>query len=126
MDSEDGQRYVATTNTDFYQWFDARTGSGKVLKIDFSSNDKVTPEKLEDDEVDERTEYYDTLQELYDMYFEAKHPVCCTKEDVLQQRIVAPSLEAGKVSNRTKPTESRAVRLYPPKNPRMARISSRG
>ena len=100
----------------FYRAFDTATGNGRVLTSDLSST-FVEIMKLHETEIAERNSWLQTLNTIYAHYINAQrpiaHPIVTSQELILQQRLVAPVLPAGKVSTRSKPQESRKGRLYP-------------
>jgi hypothetical protein len=107
---------TTTASSKYYEYLNSTTKEGKLFNTDFSSEPDVPEGNLTEKEIKERTAHYDTLQKLYEHYNTAlqRHPVCTTKEDVLQQRIVAPHLTTGKVSSRGALNEKKVGGLYPP------------
>ena len=94
----------------FYRAFDTATGNGRVLTSDLSST-FVEIMKLHETEIAERNSWLQTLNTIYAHYINAQrpiaHPIVTSQELILQQRLVAPVLPAGKVSTHSKPQESR-------------------
>jgi hypothetical protein len=98
---------------EYYALYDEITDGGKVMIHDLSD---VTQTTLTNLEADARKEYRSTLSTLRMHYHNRPVPSVTTKEDVLCQRIVAPSLQSKHVSPRSSVTdcESRKGLGYPP------------
>jgi hypothetical protein len=107
---------TAATILAYYTYFLNLTNNGIVFYVDLSSDPEAKKGELTKQEKDERLAYYRTIHKLHEHYMaQQQHLVCISKEEVLQQRIVAPRLKAeGKVSWRSSQSESRANRFYPP------------
>ena len=98
----------------YYDLFDRMTHSGRVFTEDLSDVD-VSRTTLTSQEERARTEYTATVETLRSEYKKRVHihPIATTKEEVLQQRVVAPCLASSNVSSRSAAAEPRASRVYP-------------
>jgi hypothetical protein len=108
------QQHNKLSDSIFYDDFDRLTDNGKVFEVDLSSNNNVDRKKLTEVEKLERNKYNTTIQKLLSMYKNAINPICYTKEQVLQQRIVGSCLRDSMMSSRAAVNETKAARLYPP------------
>jgi hypothetical protein len=104
----------------YYDEFIRKTNNGRVFELNLSSVD-VDINKLTEAETTQRQEWATTLEELDHHYLDRRYvggdiepPAITSQEMVLQQRIVAPKLGAGKVSTRSRKAEPRKGRMYPP------------
>jgi hypothetical protein len=103
------------SSINYYDFFDQNTNNGKVFDEDLSAQD-VSQKSLTEGEDIARSEYQtaiDILHDHYDNCDDSYHPVATTKEEVLQQRVVAPCLGQESVSGRSATNESRSHRIYP-------------
>jgi hypothetical protein len=76
----------------YYEFFDEMTNNGRVFDEDLSKK-VIKRESLTPGEQETREAYKETiesLQEYYDNCDDKDHPIATTKEEVLQQRVVAP------------------------------------
>jgi hypothetical protein len=104
---------------EYYKEFVELTKDGVVLFVDFSSNEDLN-NTLEEEEKQERENYEKTIRNLATIYGNKKrHPKVRTREDLLRQRIVAPTLafkENYNISARSSTKiEIRSNRRYPSK-----------
>jgi hypothetical protein len=96
----------------YYAYFDEVTEGGRVMTHDLRD---VTQKTLTTLETEARIAYEETLLTLEDHYRNRPSPNVTVKEDVLCQRVVAPSLSYDDVSARSSVTDSRQGRVYPPR-----------
>ncbi len=99
--------------TSYYRLFASVTENGRVFAQP-ESYDNDLPLLLTHSEKIERENYKNTIENLIIQYNEMEYPVATTKEEVLQQRVVAACLASEHASSRAKSSESRAGRVYPP------------
>jgi hypothetical protein len=104
------QRQSSSIN--YYQFFDQKTNHGKVFD-EYLSAQHVGKKSLTASEKKARSLYQETIETLHGYYRGKNHPVATTKEEVLQQRVVAPCLGIGRVSSRSATNERRSHRVYP-------------
>ena len=99
---------------EYYKLFDERTNDGRVFDEDMSAQN-VNKTRLTSNEAKARTNYEAVIKTLRTEYKKSKyvHPIATTKEEVLQQRVVAPCLAPKNVSSRAATNERRAGREYP-------------
>jgi hypothetical protein len=97
------------SSLEYYAYFNQMTNGGIVMTNDLSGN---TIMALTEDEILEREQYTNTIATLAEYYRNRSSPIVATKNDVLCQRIVAPTLESGAVSARSVASETRAGREY--------------
>jgi hypothetical protein len=98
-----------------YEFFDSFTCNGNVYKANVSSSTDATKSGLTNLERNERMAYEATIQILILHYDVQPHPICRTKEQVLQQRICAPCLPFQNVNDRAARLDCTYGRLYPAK-----------
>ena len=104
-----------SSDTSYYELFVSATENGRVFAQPTSyTHDKTLSRSLTSSEKMERKNYQTTIDNLIVQYSEMEHPVATTREEVLQQRVVAACLASEHTSSRAQPTESRAKRMYPP------------
>ena len=101
------------TNT-YYDLFDSMTNNGRVFDEDLSAKN-VSRTSLSPSEARARNAYTAMIRLLRSKYKRQKdvHPIATTKEEVLQQRVVAPCLAAAQASCCSATSSSRAGRIYP-------------
>ena len=108
------QHQLAEDHYAFYEHFDRLTKNGRVCIDDLSAVD-VSINDLTPQEENTRKAYtanVKTLRSLYDNRGN-EHPIATTKEEVLQQRIVAPCLAFTYICSRSVANVPRAGRMYP-------------
>ena len=104
-----------SSDASYYELFVSATENGRVFAQPTSyTHDKTLSRSLTSSEKMERKNYQTTIDNLIVQYSEMEHPVATTREEVLQQRVVAACLASEHTSGRAQPTESRAKRMYPP------------
>ena len=104
-----------SSDASYYELFVSATENGRVFAQQTSyTHDENLTRSLTDSEILERENYQTTTVNLWRQYMKLEHPVATTKEEVLQQRVVAACLASEFASSRAKRTESRAASVYPP------------
>jgi hypothetical protein len=111
---EESHRDATTVASTYYDFFDKVTSNGRLFTEDLSAHE-VFRTALTPEEGDTRTAYASTVQKLQSEYMKSKyvHPVATTKEEVLQQRVVAPCLVSINVSSRSDTRNPRGGQMYP-------------
>jgi hypothetical protein len=96
----------------YYDLFDSVTNNGRVFSEDLNATD-VDKTSLTLAEVNARNAYSEMVRRLNKDYNGMEHPIATTKEEVLQQRVVAPCLVSEDASSRSTATPSRVGRKHP-------------
>ena len=106
QDDNDQKKDLIEGHRTYYEYFDKVTNNGRVF-IDDLSVAEVSINDLTPPEENSRNAYiavHELLRSEYDRH-NYVHPISTTKEEVLQQRIVAPCLASTNVSSRSAPNE---------------------
>lgn len=98
----------------FYDVFGTRTGEGRVLTDDLSTQVILPATELLAEERGSRQRWINTKTQTQFHYLALDFPVQSTRLQLLNQRVVAPKLTVGKPKNRGT-VEHRLGRRYPPR-----------
>jgi hypothetical protein len=99
----------------YYDFFDSASNDGYVLDGDRSS-EALGSKRLSRGEKSERQKWNDTFNRIYGHYMDddLATPLVGSTEKLMEQRLIIPLLETQNITTRTRPSEPRAGRLYPP------------
>jgi hypothetical protein len=99
---------------DYYAHFDNETNNGRVFDANLNELVDLPVKHLTAKEVEERKNWRNKMEPIYNYYDEIESPPkVTTTELLLQQRVMVPNLGSVSVSSRSQIKEARRGRRYP-------------